>query len=262
MGRRARHGDGAVLLQLSRVPARLHGRRRDGEVARHPELGLRRDHRLAAPRRAGGWRRSPSSSPSWRLQSGSNLNHDVGYLDFGMTGSFEQIVLADELIALNRRLFAGITVDAETLAADVIAEVGPGGHFMGTKHTRRHLRHVPVASGVAQPQGLRRLARGGRARRSRARPAQSARTARAHEPAPLPTGVAAEMDRSSRGSRPDSARPAGDGRGRRRTAREVPVGVTVPSSRPLSTAGGSSPQRAGPTRRCSSRSSPCGMWQR
>ena len=129
------------------------------------------------------------------LQAGSNLNHDVGYLDFGMTGSFEQIVLTDELIAFSRRLLAGITVDADTLAADVIAEVGPGGHFMGTKHTRRHLR-----SGQWRPTVLNRkgydawLEEGGLDARERAR-RRALELLATHEPAPLPEGMPAEIDR-------------------------------------------------------------------
>jgi trimethylamine--corrinoid protein Co-methyltransferase len=74
------------------------------------------------------------------MQAGSNLAHDVGYLDFGMTGSLEEIVLVDEFIAMNRRLLGGIEVTRETLAIDAIAETGPGGHFMTSEHTYRHMR--------------------------------------------------------------------------------------------------------------------------
>ena len=70
---------------------------------------------------------------------GSHLTHDVGYQGFGLEASLEQIVIADEFIGMNRRLLAGMTVDEDALAADVIAEVGPGGHFIGHRHTRsRH----------------------------------------------------------------------------------------------------------------------------
>ena len=71
---------------------------------------------------------------------GSHLTHDVGYQGFGLEVSLEQIVIADEYIGMNRKLLAGLTVDEETLAADVIAEVGPGGHFIGHRHTRSHYR--------------------------------------------------------------------------------------------------------------------------
>jgi trimethylamine--corrinoid protein Co-methyltransferase len=74
------------------------------------------------------------------MQSGSNLSHDVGYLDFGLTGSLEQIVVVDEFIAMNRRLLAGIAVDRHTLGVEAIAEVGPGGHYMTHDHTYRYMR--------------------------------------------------------------------------------------------------------------------------
>jgi trimethylamine---corrinoid protein Co-methyltransferase len=129
------------------------------------------------------------------LQAGSNLNHDVGYLDFGMTGSFEQIVLTDELIAFCRRLLAGITVDADTLAAEVIAEVGPGGHFMGKRHTRQHLRSDQWRPVVLNRKGYDAwLEEGGLDARERAR-RRALELLASHEPAPLPEGIPAAMDR-------------------------------------------------------------------
>lgn len=74
------------------------------------------------------------------MQAGSNLNHNAGYLDFGLAGSLEGIVITDEVIAQNRRLLSGIEVDRETLALDVVATIGPGGHYLGQRHTRRHYR--------------------------------------------------------------------------------------------------------------------------
>jgi trimethylamine--corrinoid protein Co-methyltransferase len=74
------------------------------------------------------------------MAAGSNLNHDVGYLDFGLTAALEQLVIVDEYVAMNRRLFAGVDVTPETLAVDTIRQVGPGGDFLGSKHTARHVR--------------------------------------------------------------------------------------------------------------------------
>lgn len=73
---------------------------------------------------------------------GANLNHDVGYLDFGRTGSLEQVVIQDELIGMLRRMLRGVPMDDEALALDVIAEAGRSGNFLGHKHTRRHVRSV------------------------------------------------------------------------------------------------------------------------
>jgi trimethylamine--corrinoid protein Co-methyltransferase len=72
--------------------------------------------------------------------AGSNLNHDVGYLDFGRTGSLEMIVILDEMIDQIRRLYQGIPVNAEMLAVDVVREVGPVGNFLTHPHSLRHLR--------------------------------------------------------------------------------------------------------------------------
>jgi trimethylamine--corrinoid protein Co-methyltransferase len=76
------------------------------------------------------------------MQAGSNLNHDIGYLDFGLTGAGESVVITDEVISLNRRTLEGIEVNEETLALDTIAQVGHGGDFLGSKHTKRHVRSL------------------------------------------------------------------------------------------------------------------------
>jgi trimethylamine--corrinoid protein Co-methyltransferase len=71
---------------------------------------------------------------------GAHLIHDVGYLESGLTGSPEMLVASDELIGMVRRMVEGIVIDDDALAADVIDEVGPGGHFLDQEHTLRHFR--------------------------------------------------------------------------------------------------------------------------
>jgi trimethylamine--corrinoid protein Co-methyltransferase len=72
--------------------------------------------------------------------SGGNLMHDVGYLEAGLTSSLEYIVASDELIGMVKRLMGGVEVSEETLAVDVIDQVGPGGQFLTDDHTLRHFR--------------------------------------------------------------------------------------------------------------------------
>jgi trimethylamine--corrinoid protein Co-methyltransferase len=72
--------------------------------------------------------------------SGGNLIHDLGYLEGGLTASYDLIVAMDEIAGLVKRFMRGVTVDDETLALDVIDAVGPGGHFIGSDHTYRHFR--------------------------------------------------------------------------------------------------------------------------
>ncbi len=71
---------------------------------------------------------------------GTNLVHDVGYLEFGLTYSFDLLVLCDEFIGQVRRMMEGIRVDKEYLAVDCIKRVGPGGHFLGQDHTLNHFK--------------------------------------------------------------------------------------------------------------------------
>jgi trimethylamine--corrinoid protein Co-methyltransferase len=66
--------------------------------------------------------------------------HAAGWSDGGLTASFEQMVIDAEMLETVARFFAGVPVDDETLALDVIAHVGAGGHFLGEEHTRKHFR--------------------------------------------------------------------------------------------------------------------------
>jgi trimethylamine---corrinoid protein Co-methyltransferase len=74
------------------------------------------------------------------LLTGTHLAHDVGYLEGGLTTSPEMIVLTAENIAMMRHFVRGVALETETLALDVIHEVGPGGDFLAQKHTARHFR--------------------------------------------------------------------------------------------------------------------------
>jgi len=72
--------------------------------------------------------------------TGANLIHDVGYMESGLSTSFEMIVLTDELIAMTDSLMAGIEVTDETMMLDELHEAGPGGHFLNTEATMDRFR--------------------------------------------------------------------------------------------------------------------------
>jgi trimethylamine--corrinoid protein Co-methyltransferase len=76
----------------------------------------------------------------WTALSGANLVHDIGYLESGLTCSYEMIVICDEIIGFVRRLLGGIELTPETLALDVIDQVGPGGDYLSADHTLRHFK--------------------------------------------------------------------------------------------------------------------------
>jgi len=68
--------------------------------------------------------------------AGPHLNHDVGYIEYGSTASFENLVICNEIIGMVRRMSRGIWVDEQTLAVDVMDQVGPGGDFSTHEHTQ------------------------------------------------------------------------------------------------------------------------------
>jgi trimethylamine---corrinoid protein Co-methyltransferase len=76
------------------------------------------------------------------LLTGTNLVHDVGYLEAGLTTSPEMIVFTAEMIGMMRQFTTGITLDSEALALEVIHQVGPGGEYMSNEHTLRHFRDM------------------------------------------------------------------------------------------------------------------------
>jgi trimethylamine--corrinoid protein Co-methyltransferase len=72
--------------------------------------------------------------------SGENLIHDVGYIESGLTASWDSIVMCNEFIGAATRVADGFELSEETLALDVIDKVGPSGHFLTEPHTIRHFR--------------------------------------------------------------------------------------------------------------------------
>lgn len=74
--------------------------------------------------------------------AGLNLIHDVGYLDQAMVCSTAQLVLGNEAIGMARKFMEGIRVDTDTIARQVIADIGPGGHFLAHKHSLEHCRNA------------------------------------------------------------------------------------------------------------------------
>jgi trimethylamine---corrinoid protein Co-methyltransferase len=56
------------------------------------------------------------------------------------TFCYEQAVIDNEIAGYVKQLLKGLTIDAESLATDLIVEKGPGGSFIEDEHTLRHMR--------------------------------------------------------------------------------------------------------------------------
>lgn len=73
--------------------------------------------------------------------AGANFIHDAaGLMEFALTVCYEKFVIDNEILGMVMRAVEGIRVDDETLAFDVIKQVGPGGNFVTARHTRHFMR--------------------------------------------------------------------------------------------------------------------------
>ena len=135
---------------------------------------------------------------------GSNLNHDVGYLDFGMTGSLEQIVIVDEFIAMNRRLLRGVEVSDDTLALHVIADMGPGGDALSHRHTAKHLRAAQWRPRIINRKGHERWVEDGAPDLREAARRRALQILEQHEVAPLDEQTSRRIDEIVEGFKPDA----------------------------------------------------------
>jgi trimethylamine--corrinoid protein Co-methyltransferase len=73
------------------------------------------------------------------LLAGVNfMLHACGWLEGGLVASPEKFVMDDDQLGALHRLARRPVADEEAQAMDAMAEVGPGGHYLGCAHTQRH----------------------------------------------------------------------------------------------------------------------------
>ena len=63
------------------------------------------------------------------------MMHGAGWMEGSLVASFEKFIVDVEMLQMMAEFLQGVAVDDDELAVDVIAEVGPGGHFFGATHT-------------------------------------------------------------------------------------------------------------------------------
>ncbi len=124
--------------------------------------------------------------------TGTNLVHDVGYLEAGLTTSPEMIVLTAELISMVRRFVDGVRLDAESLALEIIHQVGPGGDFLTADHTLKHFREIWQPDLMSR-QRMSEWVDQGRQRLGERLREKTLALIKAHVPEPLPDGVREEI---------------------------------------------------------------------
>jgi trimethylamine--corrinoid protein Co-methyltransferase len=61
-------------------------------------------------------------------------------MDAGMQGSLQLIAICNDILGFLRAATAGVPVNDETLALEVIDELGPSGNYIDHEHTLRHYK--------------------------------------------------------------------------------------------------------------------------
>ena len=129
--------------------------------------------------------------------SGANLVHDVGFTEAANSASLELIAATDEFIGMIDTIMGGIEVRAETLALDVIEQVGPGGSYLGERHTVRHFRENWFPRLMSRKSFEQWITSDGMSLGDRAN--ERVRSIlREHQPEPLPSEVVAELEEMER----------------------------------------------------------------
>ncbi len=127
------------------------------------------------------------------LLAGNNLTHDIGYAESGKTMSPEMIVLCDEIISMLRHFMAGITMDKESLALDVIHEVGPGHDFLMSEHTLKNYRRMWRPNLFSRLDGEQWAKKGSKRTGEHLRE-KTVSIIESHKPEPLDDSVVAEIE--------------------------------------------------------------------
>lgn len=75
--------------------------------------------------------------------AGTNFVHlSIGMMEQMLLASYEQCVIDNEILGAAFKIVEGLEVNRNTIAIDVIREVGPGGNYLTHEHTLKYFRKV------------------------------------------------------------------------------------------------------------------------
>jgi trimethylamine--corrinoid protein Co-methyltransferase len=122
------------------------------------------------------------------LLHGANIVHDVGFMDSGLQGSLQLQVIANDTIGFLRAATAGVPVDDDALAVDVVDELGTTGDYLTHGHTLKHYKKPFYSKLADKGTHSQWLQRGGTSMEERAAK-EVDRILANHKPEPLPEQV-------------------------------------------------------------------------
>ncbi|RLI44305.1 hypothetical protein DRO69_07675 [Candidatus Bathyarchaeota archaeon] len=126
--------------------------------------------------------------------AGANFIYASGGIEPGVaTISYEKYVLDNDMIGMIKRIMKGIEITDETLAVDVIDEIGPGKHFLAHKHTRKWIRKEFYFPSTLDRKNYDRWIREGAKEARTLAKERAIKILREHEPEPLDKDLEKEL---------------------------------------------------------------------
>lgn len=137
------------------MPEGVLGTLAGGQVARRYGLPYRGGGGLCSANSLDAQAASESLNMLWAtFLSGSDLVlHAAGWLEAGLTTSYEKFALDLEVLKMFSTIGRGISFSDEDFALEAIRSEGPGGMFLGAAHTLEHFREWVFMSPLFGCQG-------------------------------------------------------------------------------------------------------------
>ena len=108
-----------------------------GQLARRLGVPLRCGGNLCASKVADAQAASESANSLWpAFLAGANfMLHAAGWLEAGLTMSYEKFVMDVDQLGAFHTLAQGLPLDDNAFAMEAFREIGPGKHYLGSAHT-------------------------------------------------------------------------------------------------------------------------------
>ena len=121
--------------------------------------------------------------------------YGAGMLEAGMTFSFGQLVIDDEIAAMVKRIIYGVSVEDELMGVDLIKKVGIGNNFLSQRHSLKYLETEQVKSTIIDRRMRGAWEKEGSPSLIQTANQRAAQLLRSHEPKPLSQDVVNELKR-------------------------------------------------------------------
>jgi len=116
-------------------------------------------------------------------------------LEAGMTFSFGQLVIDDEIAAMVKRIVNGVSLEDELMGVDLIKKVGIGNDFLAQRHTLKHLETEQVRATIIDRRMRGAWEKKGSKSLIQSANQKAAELLKTHEPKPLTEDLIKELKR-------------------------------------------------------------------